>query len=109
MAIIMYFLKICNIFFCQVVLDTGDTVSVTDFEFTGGILFPDIISFNFSLTVDPNSERAIGSGEATTAIAMHPICIQSVFYDWPADDSTYVGCGTMTAETFISNSGGKNT
>ena len=105
----MYFLKICNFFFCQVVLDTGDTVSVTDFEFTGGILFPDIISFNFSLTVDPNSERAIGSGEATTAIAMHPICIQSVFYDWPADDSTYVGCGTMTAETFISNSGGKNT
>ena len=46
---------------------------------------------------------------ATTAIAMHPICIQSVFNDWPKDDNTYVGCGTMTAETFISNSGGKNT
>ena len=101
----MYF-KNTKDFFPQLVLDTGETVSVTDFEFTGGILFPDIISLKFSLTVDPNSERAIGSGEATTAIAMHPICIQSVFYDWPKDENTYVGCGTMTAETFISNSGG---
>ena len=88
------------------VLDTGSEVSVTDFVFTGGILFPDIISLNFTMSVDPDMERPVGSGEAKTAVVMHPVCIQSVFSDWPIDDETYVGCGSMAAVPFISVSPG---
>ena len=63
----------------QVVVNDNSEVSITDFEFVGGILFPDIISLNFTLSVDPEKERPVGSGDAQTAIVMHPICIQSVF------------------------------
>ena len=78
-------------------------LSIIDFEFTGGILFPDIIELNFSLTVDPLKERPVGSGEATSAVVLHPICMQSVFDSWPATaDSTWVGCGSMDAEPFRS-------
>ena len=91
----------------QVVVNENAEVSITDFEFVGGILFPDIISLNFTLSVDPEKERPVGSGDAQTAIVMHPICIQSVFQSWPADTSTYVGCGSMYAEPFISTSPGK--
>ena len=90
----------------QVVVNDNSEVSITDFEFVGGILFPDIISLNFTLSVDPEKERPVGSGDAQTAIVMHPICIQSVFQSWPADTSTYVGCGSMYAEPFISTSPG---
>ena len=89
------------------VVNENAEVSITDFEFVGGILFPDIISLNFTLSVDPEKERPVGSGDAQTAIVMHPICIQSVFQSWPADTSTYVGCGSMYAEPFISTSPGK--
>ena len=87
-------------------LDTGNEVSVTDFEFTGGILFPDIISLNFTLSVDPAGERPVGAGASNTGIVVHPVCIQSQFHSWPADGSTYVGCGSMVAEPFISLSAG---
>ena len=60
-------------------LNDNDEVSITDFEFVGGILFPDVISLNFTLSVDPDKERPVGSGDAQTAIVMHPVCIQSVF------------------------------
>jgi hypothetical protein len=91
-----------KIYFFQVVLHNNSEISITDFEFTGGILFPDIISLNFTLTVDPDQERPVGSGEAASAIVMHPICRQSQFLDWPADNLTYVGCGSMVAEAFTS-------
>ena len=72
----------------------------------GGILFPDIISLNFSLSVDPAGDRPVGSGDAKAAAVMHPVCIQSVFNDFPVDDQTYVGCGSMAAEPFTSTSAG---
>ena len=52
----------------QVVVNDNSEVSITDFEFVGGILFPDIISLNFTLSVDPEKERPVGSGDAQTAI-----------------------------------------
>ncbi len=89
-------------------LHNSTDLSIIDFEFTGGILFPDIISFNFSLSVDPYKERPIGSGEATSAIVFHPICQQSKFRDWPAThNETWVGCGSMEAEPFKSLAAGK--
>ena len=44
-------------------LNDNDEVSITDFEFVGGILFPDVISLNFTLSVDPDKERPVGSGK----------------------------------------------
>ena len=87
-------------------MNGGAEVSVTDFEFTGGILFPDIINLNFSLTVDPDSERPVGSGDANTAIVMHPICKQSQFADWPEDENSFVSCGSLASEPFISSAPG---
>lgn len=81
-------------------------VSVTDFEFEGGILFPDIISLNFTMSVDPDKERPVGSGDLTTAIVMHPVCSQPTFHDWPADADTFVGCGSMYVDPFVSSSPG---
>lgn len=75
--------------------------TIIDFEFPGGLLFPDVVSLNFSMTVDPLKERPTGSGEAATAVVFHPICQQSEFFTWPPAD-TYAGCGSMTAEPFIS-------
>ena len=49
-------------------MNDNNEVSITDFEFVGGILFPDIISLNFNLSVDPDKERPVGAGDAQTAI-----------------------------------------
>jgi hypothetical protein len=81
-------------------------LSVTDFEFIGGILFPDKISLNFSLTIDPDEYRAVGSGKIDSSIVMHPLCRQSQFLDWPAKKDTYVSCGSMASESFISRAKG---
>ncbi len=84
-----------------------DGVSITDISLEGGVYFPDVISLNFTLSVDPEKERPVGSGDLESAIVMYPICKQSVFADYPADTDTFIGCGSLYAESFTSSSPGK--
>ena len=90
----------------KVIVQSTNEVSITDFEFVGGILFPDIISLNFTLSVDPNKDRPVGSGNANTAIVMHPICTQSQFQEWPKEPTDFVGCGSMATASFVSTAPG---
>jgi len=53
--------------------DAHDT-HLFDFRFNEGITFPDIIELNFTLTVDPTKQRAIGSGTERSVIVVSPVC-----------------------------------
>ena len=79
----------------------------TDIQFENGIKFADFISINFTMTVDKDKIRPVGSGNQDTAALFHPLCIQNVFESYPADnDTTFVSCGSFTNRSFTSKSDG---
>jgi len=78
-----------------------------DIEFGHGLKFADIVSVNFTMTVDKNQQRPVGSGRSETAVVFHPLCKQNVFSSYPANDNTYVSCGTLTSRPFFSDAPGK--
>ena len=57
--------------------------------------------------MDPAKERPVGSGDANTAIVIHPICKQSIFAGWPTSADDYVSCGSLASEPFVSTAPGK--
>ena len=56
--------------------------------------------------MDPDKERPVGSGDANTAIVIHPICKQSIFAEWPDSTDDYVSCGSLASESFVSTAPG---
>ena len=65
-----------------------------ELEFSYGFLFPDVVTLNFSLTMDPDAERPIGSGELIVSVVIAPICRQSTFFGFPANTTpVFAGCG----------------
>jgi len=77
--------------------------SVIDIFFPVGILFPDVISLNFSMIVDPYGERAWGKGPENSTVVMFPNCIQWVHAGYPISASDYVACGGMATNTIVAN------
>ena len=71
-------------------------------QFENGILFPDVISLNFTLTMDPYSERPIGSGELVFSVVAAPICQQSVYLTFPTTTTAFVGCGGYVSKSVSS-------
>ena len=71
------------------VTDDGNFNSSSfDFEFNRGILYSDVVSLNFSLTVDPHGRGRPGA--KTAAVVLQPICNVSQHEDsdgilYPAD------------------------
>ena len=78
--------------------DCSHTVDHFDIEFTQGIMYPDIISLNFSLTLDSLGTVLVGSGIRTAAVVLQPLCIVSDFPDLNGDQ--YPG-GTINPGDFI--------
>jgi hypothetical protein len=76
---------------------------VIDISFPVGILFPDVISLNFSMIVDPYGERAWGKGPENSTVVMFPICRQYPFEGYPISASDYVSCGGMATNTIVAN------
>jgi hypothetical protein len=76
-------------------------------EFENGILFPDVITLNFSLSMDPHRQRPIGSGELVFSVVIAPVCQQSVYSGFPNSPTTFVGCGGYVSESVGSLAPGK--
>ena len=57
-----------------------------DIVFDDGIMFPDIISINFTLTVDPDGNMEKGKGDVDSMVVGYVLCRHSYFHSWP--DST---------------------
>ncbi len=64
-----------------------------DFVFSGGVTFADIISFNFSLTVDPTGLRVEGTPDAEGAVALAMVCTQNEYDAYPDPAETDKTCG----------------
>ena len=52
-----------------------------DIIFDDGIMFPDIISVNFTLTVNEN--MGVGKGEVHSMVVGYLLCKHSYFHSWP--------------------------
>ena len=89
------------------VVALNSTTNVIDLLFPMGILFPDIISLNFSMIIDPDGIRPIGKGNETSTLVMFPLCQQSQFYNYPSNTSGFVTCGGVSSKTLIANVPGK--
>lgn len=78
----------------------SQTAVPLELEFANGFLFPDIASVNFSLTMDPDAERPIGSGEIIISTVVAPICQQSSYLGYPVNTTTsFTGCGGYVTKT----------
>ena len=66
--------------------------------FSQGLTFRDIVTLNFSLTVDPDEFRAPGSGSAVSAIVFTPVCEVDNVY---GTVGTTVQCGPRQTVPFI--------
>ncbi len=55
-----------------------------DLVFPAGFTYPDIITFNFSLTVDPNESRLPGAGVTTSNVLFSPVMERQVVDSYPA-------------------------
>ena len=75
------------------------TVDHFDIEFAQGITYPDIITLNFSLTLDSLGTVLVGSGLRTAAVVLQPLCVVSDFPDLNGDP--YPGV-TIDSDDFIS-------
>ena len=53
--------------------------------FDDGIMFPDIISLNFTLTVDPDGNMEKGKGDVDSMVVGYVLCRHSYFHNWPAN------------------------
>lgn len=71
-----------------------------------GLKFVDAISMNFTMTVDPDSERPVGAGLAKTVIAIYPYCTTSVFNNYPAFPNVSVSAGPSLRQKFMAYSPG---
>lgn len=54
-----------------------------DIVFPAGFTYPDIITFNFSLTVDPLESRLPGSGVTTATVLFVPVMMRNVIDSYP--------------------------
>ena len=73
-----------------------------ELEFYDGILFPDIIALNFSLTMDPAKERRIGSGEMMVSVVIAPVCQTAIHHGFPllpANSTSFMGCGAYVTQS----------
>lgn len=88
------------------------TVAVTNpstvhFQFPQGISFPDIVELNFSMTVEMEGNRPVGSGVQSSSIVFVPICFHSG-NDYIGDaNSSVVSCGSLHALPFESSAPGE--
>ena len=88
----------------------NQTTVPLELEFSNGFLFPDIATLNFSLTMDPDTERPIGSGEIIISVVVAPICQQSSFFGYPVNTTTsFTGCGGYVTESVGSVASGEGT
>ena len=89
-------------------VDGSNNVGIpTDIQFTNGLKFADFVELNFTMSVDKDSIRPVGSGSQDTAVVFHPLCIQNVFESYPPDNATtFVSCGTLTSRPFVSDAPG---
>ena len=78
---------------CTVEHPHGDKNSSVTFVFNNGIYYSDIISINFTLTVDPLGKLPFGKGLLDSAIVSQVQCKQSVFHSYPATNETLNVCG----------------
>lgn len=79
-----------------------------DWEFANSLTFPDIVSLNFSLTVDPKRKRLPGSPNVVAPVIMQPLCKVPIISGSPAVGKEYQPCGTMaTAQATITTPGEK--
>ena len=78
---------------CNIEQPNGDKESALIFVFSNGIHYTDIISINFTLTVDPLGRLPSGKGLLDTPIISQALCSSSSFYGIPVDDSTISVCG----------------
>lgn len=62
--------------------------------FEQGITYPDIITLNFTVTVDPYEERLIGSGDESSTIIVSPTCSMEDIDTSDVDDFPKT-CGDM--------------
>ena len=76
----------------------GTEGTYVDFIFKEGILFPDVIELNFTVTVDPDFLIPVGRGEEDHAIVLTAVCDQEQIHGYPADDSKLTSCGEMYTE-----------
>ena len=72
-----------------------------DIEFAQGIMYPDVISLNFSLTLDSLGTVLVGSGLRSAAVVLQPLCVVSDFPDLNGDpypgasveSGDFIACG----------------
>ncbi len=62
-------------------------------KFPGGITYADIISLNFTMTVDPYEIRQKGSGVEEVAVVLVPVCEQQQIAGFPATAGDRTVCG----------------
>ena len=80
----------------------NQTAVALELEFYDGILFPDIIQLNFSLTVDPDYQLRIGSGQLVVSVVIAPVCQTAYHHGFPAAPATstsFTGCGAYVTES----------
>ena len=46
-------------------------------------MFPDMISINFTLTVDPDDKMEKGKGDVDSMVVGYVLCKHSYFHNWP--------------------------
>ena len=61
-----------------------------DFLFPNGINFPDIISMNFTLSVDTYNRLGVGRGDVPSMAVSQVVCFPATFGSWP---DNYEMCG----------------
>ncbi|TRY70979.1 hypothetical protein TCAL_11102 [Tigriopus californicus] len=83
----------------EIVTVTVANTSGILFQFPQGISFPDIVELNFSLSVEMDGKRPIGSGVESSAIVFAPICFHS---GHNKTNSSVSNCGSLRALPFES-------
>lgn len=78
---------------CSIDQPNGDGNTSVNFLFYNGIYYTDIISINFTLTVDPLNKLLPGRGSLNSSILSYVHCTQSQFLGFPTTNSTFVTCG----------------
>jgi len=106
----MYYFHVTSSGPSYVTEEVDSTASLTysrDFVFLHGLSYPDVISLNLTLTVDPNGHRMPGAERESSAIVLTPLCEQSIIDGYPtstAEASRH--CGASSAlETQFGSSG----
>jgi hypothetical protein len=72
-----------------------------NFEFVGGVAYPDVIVFNFTVTSDPDGDRGPGSGPADAFVLVSPLCHQTIINGFPAAGAEVRQCGATASAMVI--------